>query len=78
MKNDEFFITPTDMHDELFYKSPQYEYQHEVRFILHRTKLQTCFDRINVQILPLEKADRHFIADRFFIEASVITELKNN
>ena len=52
-----FFIEPTEQYDELLYKSPEYEYQHEARICLRNSMFTSIFDRFELDIGPLEKQD---------------------
>ena len=52
-----FFIEPTEQYDELLYKSPEYEYQHEARICLRNSMFTSIFDRFELNIGPLEKQD---------------------
>lgn len=57
-EKDEFFINPTSKREELFYKSPRYKYQSELRICLHDVYVQDIYDRYNISIrrLPDEYA----------------------
>lgn len=69
--NEEFFIEPTDLREELFYKRPQYQYQQEERIILHRERLPTFFNRLNIQMPQLPDSERHFLPEPFYFTAHV-------
>lgn len=75
--DDEFFIKPTDNYEELFYKRPKYEYQHEVRTILLHQKIGFC-DRVNIQMQPLNDKDRHLMPDQFYLTAHVKAQKKKS
>lgn len=75
--NDEFFIHPTDDYEELFYKRPKYEYQHEARIILPYQKAGLC-NRINIQMKPLDNKDRHLMPDQFYLTAHVKAQIKKS
>lgn len=65
---EEFFIFPDDSRPELFYKRPKYKYQHELRIVLPCEKI-SFVDRINIQIPPLNDADRHLMPNPFYLTA---------
>lgn len=46
----EFFIIPDDSRSELFYKSPNYDEQNEVRIILPYEKMKSICERKNFQL----------------------------
>lgn len=75
--DNEFFIYPTDDYDELFYKRPKYEYQHEARIILPYQRIGLC-NRINIQMQPLDDKDRHLLPDQFYLTAHVKAQIKKS
>ena len=57
MKQDTYEITPTDEYNELYYKSPQYEYQREWRIVIRNMLCKFTNDRIKVNIFPFSNDD---------------------
>lgn len=72
-----FFIQPTDNYDELFYKFPQYAYQHEARICLKQKKLWSVFDRYNLNIGKLSKEDYNVIHTKAYFTVDAIVEEKD-
>lgn len=57
MHTGEFFIDPTDRYPELFIKSSEYKYQHEMRICLVDHKLSVFFDRFPLYIGKFNEGD---------------------
>lgn len=53
--NDTFFIPPSDSYDELFYKRPKYDYQHEGRIALPGIQLENIWKRYPLKSMPFDK-----------------------
>jgi len=60
-ENDEYYIDPDKRRSELFYKNPEYEYQHETRLCLLDRKFSTIFDNAIIPLFPFENEDCHLI-----------------
>lgn len=68
MKSDEFFIEPNDNYDELFYKSADYGYQHEVRICLTGEKFNNVFERYSLNTQKLDKNDYVLCHSEIYVE----------
>jgi len=53
-KKETFYIEPTNEYLELFYKRPEYRYQHEARIVLIADKFNTINDRYNLKVVPFK------------------------
>lgn len=65
---EEFYIELTDNYDELFYKSKDYEYQHEMRICLTGGKFKNIFERYPLRIQKINKKDFYLFYDKIFVE----------
>lgn len=50
-----FFIPPSDSYDELFYKRPKYDYQHEGRIVLPGIRLENIERRYSLKSKPFDR-----------------------
>lgn len=64
-KNETFEVPLTDKYDELFYKFPKYEYQHEGRILLKDMKLEHFYDRLNIKIKEFDEDDYRMAQEPF-------------
>lgn len=65
-QKEEFFINPTELREELFYKYPRYSYQKEARVCLVKTRLNNINDRLNINIDPMDEKDAFIIKNEFY------------
>lgn len=54
-KAETFFVPPTDDYDELFFKFPEYSYQHECRFCINDFSFLDISERFPLEIIPLKE-----------------------
>ena len=71
MTSEEFFIELTDNYDELFHKSIEYEYQHEVRICLTGLKFKSVYARYPLIIFRLTNQDFELMHSKICVEFGV-------
>lgn len=78
LKQDEFFIEPTEDYKELFYKSPEYKYQYEGTILLKDMKLKSIYDRFSYEVIPFRKGEDYMLSsDPFYMDMKVSIVMKN-
>lgn len=75
-KQDEFFIEPTNSYEELFHKSPEYEYQYEGRIMLKDMKFGSIADRFTYKVQPLKDADYKISTVPLYMEFGTVIDAK--
>ena len=71
LQNEIFFIPPTPEHNELFYKSPKFKYQHEGRICLKSITFSHIFERKPLKIFPLNPEDYRISHEEVYMEFDV-------
>ena len=75
-KSQTFFIEPTMSYYELFYKFPQYEYQHETRICLPNLNFSNIFERYPIKIGELLEGDYYLCHEELYFEFPAIIDKK--
>ena len=73
-KLETFFIEPTTAYDELFYKFPQYEYQHETRICLQDKKFSNIFERCSINVGAFLADDFKMCHEEVYFQFNAIIE----
>ena len=71
-EQDTFFIPPTQSYDELFYKFPRYQHQHECRICLKSMTFSNIYKRYNLEIGRLPNDEYEITNFPFYITTEVI------
>ena len=75
---EEYFIEPTELRRELFFKRPEYEYQHEARVHLVNKKFSTIFESEMIRVPKFSDNDCHIIVgiDPYFKTKANVSKKK--
>lgn len=76
-EQDTFFISPTSKYKELFYKFPEYRYQHEGRVCVISESFSHIFERMPLNIFPLEADDYGTTTEKVYIKFDTIIGVKS-
>ena len=68
MSKNEFYIEPTDEYPELFVKSKDYDYQHELRICLYERKFKTISQRYNLNVHKFDPDNYEVVHDKVRVE----------
>ena len=68
MSKKEFYIEPTNEYPELFVKSKEYDYQHELRICLYERKFKTISQRYNLKVNKFDTNNYEVVHDKIRIE----------
>ena len=71
-KRDTFYIEPTDSYNELFYKFPDYKYQHEARICLKNMKFSNIYERYGLNIGQIPNRDYNMSHEESYFELEAI------
>lgn len=69
--SEEFFIEPTELREELFFKHPKYSYQNEARICLINKRAVHIYDRFDLHLEPFIKDNIELINCESYFDINI-------